>query len=38
MVHGGSKGTRQEWVDEEDPSQYFAKDYADVGRRRPIHN
>ncbi|KAK4260958.1 hypothetical protein QN277_004015 [Acacia crassicarpa] len=31
-------GTRQEWVEGEDPSQYFTMDYSRVRRRRPIHN
>lgn len=34
----GNKGTRQEWMEEEDPSQYFTMDYNRVKRRRPIHN
>ncbi|CAJ2648226.1 unnamed protein product [Trifolium pratense] len=35
----GSKGTRQEWIEEaDDPSQYFTMDYNRVKRRRPIHN
>ncbi|MED6123938.1 hypothetical protein PIB30_054258 [Stylosanthes scabra] len=43
MVVGkkGKKEEKEEWVidgDDEDPSQYFAKDYAHVGKRRPIHN
>lgn len=34
----GSKGTRQEWMESDDPSQYFTMDYNRVKRRRPIHN
>ncbi|ESW25464.1 hypothetical protein PHAVU_003G038200 [Phaseolus vulgaris] len=34
----GNKGTRQEWMEVDDPSQYFTMDYARVRRRRPIHN
>ncbi|KAL2349099.1 hypothetical protein Fmac_003099 [Flemingia macrophylla] len=37
MVHG-KKGTRQEWMKVDDPSQYFTMDYSQVRRRRPIHN
>ncbi|XP_020214008.1 probable root meristem growth factor 8 [Cajanus cajan] len=37
MVHG-KKGTRQEWMEVDDPSQYFTMDYTQVRRRRPIHN
>ncbi|XP_054791932.1 protein GOLVEN 6-like [Prosopis cineraria] len=33
-----NKGTRQEWVEGEDPSQYMTMDYSRVRRRRPIHN
>ncbi|XP_031272760.1 probable root meristem growth factor 8 isoform X2 [Pistacia vera] len=36
-MHGG-KGTRQEWVEGTDTSQYFTMDYSHVKRRRPIHN
>ncbi|XP_021292814.1 probable root meristem growth factor 8 [Herrania umbratica] len=36
-VHG-SRGTRQEWVEGPDVSQYFTMDYSNVRRRRPIHN
>ncbi|KAK1553312.1 hypothetical protein Q3G72_032614 [Acer saccharum] len=41
VIHGngnGSKGTRQEWVEGTDTSQYFTMDYSHVKRRRPIHN
>ncbi|KAH9707834.1 hypothetical protein KPL70_012686 [Citrus sinensis] len=31
-------GTRQEWVEGGDTSQYFTMDYSHVKRRRPIHN
>ncbi|QCD90184.1 hypothetical protein DEO72_LG4g1139 [Vigna unguiculata] len=34
----GNKGTRQEWMEVDDPSQYFTMDYTRVRRRRPIHN
>ncbi|CAL5189112.1 unnamed protein product [Lathyrus oleraceus] len=34
----GRKGTRQEWMESEDPSEYFTMDYNRVKRRRPIHN
>ncbi|KAG4403241.1 hypothetical protein AAZX31_01G060200 [Glycine max] len=34
----GKKGTRQEWMEVDDPSQYFTVDYTRVRRRRPIHN
>jgi len=34
----GTKGTRQEWMESDDPSQYFTMDYNRVKRRRPIHN
>ncbi|KAG5062893.1 hypothetical protein AAZX31_02G115700 [Glycine max] len=34
----GKKGTRQEWMEVDDPSQYFTMDYTRVRRRRPIHN
>ncbi|KAF2282930.1 hypothetical protein GH714_043247 [Hevea brasiliensis] len=34
----GSRGTRQEWAEGTDTSQYFTMDYSHVRRRRPIHN
>ncbi|CAN4124642.1 unnamed protein product [Withania somnifera] len=32
------KGTRQEWVEGKDTSDFFTMDYHWVRRRRPIHN
>ncbi|XP_010320835.1 uncharacterized protein [Solanum lycopersicum] len=32
------KGTRQEWVEGKDTSEFFTMDYHWVRRRRPIHN
>ncbi|XP_060215045.1 uncharacterized protein LOC132641923 [Lycium barbarum] len=32
------KGTRQEWIEEKDTSEFFTMDYHWVRRRRPIHN
>ncbi|XP_028761902.1 probable root meristem growth factor 8 [Neltuma alba] len=37
-VVGKKKGTREEWEEGDDPSQYFTMDYSRVRRRRPIHN
>ncbi|KAK4376563.1 hypothetical protein RND71_002859 [Anisodus tanguticus] len=37
MVHA-RKGTRQEWVEGKDTSDFFTMDYHWVRRRRPIHN
>ncbi|XP_061363076.1 uncharacterized protein LOC133306724 [Gastrolobium bilobum] len=34
----GNKGTRQEWMEGDDHSEYFTMDYTSVRRRRPIHN
>ncbi|CAJ1931817.1 unnamed protein product [Sphenostylis stenocarpa] len=34
----GKKGTKQEWMEVDDPSQYLTIDYTRVRRRRPIHN
>ncbi|XP_050225592.1 uncharacterized protein LOC126675061 isoform X2 [Mercurialis annua] len=31
-------GTRQEWVERADTSEFFTMDYSRVRRRRPIHN
>ncbi|KAM3269300.1 putative protein isoform X2 [Capsicum chacoense] len=37
MVHA-RKGTRQEWIEGKDTSNFFTMDYNWVRRRRPIHN
>ncbi|KAL3501542.1 hypothetical protein ACH5RR_035991, partial [Cinchona calisaya] len=37
MVHA-RKGTRQEWMEGADTSQFFTMDYVPVRRRRPINN
>ncbi|XP_019460449.1 PREDICTED: uncharacterized protein LOC109360176 [Lupinus angustifolius] len=34
----GRKGTKQEWLKEDNPSKYFTMDYPIVRRKRPIHN
>lgn len=34
----GNRGTRQEWLEGPDTSLYYTMDYANVQRRRPIHN
>ncbi|EEF47693.1 hypothetical protein RCOM_1466910 [Ricinus communis] len=33
-----SRGTRQEWAEGTDTSQFLTMDYSHVRRRRPIHN
>lgn len=33
-----SSGTRQEWMEGEDTSEFFTMDYSKVRRRLPIHN
>ncbi|XP_049364961.1 uncharacterized protein LOC125829810 [Solanum verrucosum] len=37
VVHA-RKGTRQEWVEGKDTSDFYTMDYHWVRRRRPIHN
>ncbi|XP_015164768.1 uncharacterized protein [Solanum tuberosum] len=37
VIHA-RKGTRQEWVEGKDTSDFFTMDYHWVRRRRPIHN
>ncbi|GKV50326.1 hypothetical protein SLEP1_g57036 [Rubroshorea leprosula] len=34
----GSGGTREEWAEGADSSQFFTMDYSHVRRRQPIHN